>query len=253
MTARFDGKVAFVTGAGSGIGRRSALAFAAEGATVVVADHNAETAAQTVKLIEEKGGKASAVDVDVTDSESVKNGVATAVQRHGSLDIAHNNAGIFPMPGAFGDTDEKTWHSVIAINLTGVALCMKYEIEHMRENGGGAIVNAGSNIGDHARFGGVAPYVASKAGVSNMSRSAARDHIEDGIRINVVSPGASETKMTFLPGESEEDRAARLTGGIPAGRLADPGEIVSAVLWLASDEASFVVGHDMVVDGGASA
>ncbi|MGJ7907321.1 SDR family NAD(P)-dependent oxidoreductase [Actinopolyspora sp. H202] len=253
MTSRFEGKVVFITGAGSGLGRKSALSFAAEGATVVAAGRDGEKIERTVDMIEGNGGKASAVEVDVTDSASVSDGVETTVLRYGSLDIAHNNAGVFPVPGAFADTAESTWHAAIAVNLTGVALCMKHEINHMREHGGGAIVNVGSNIGDHARFGGVGPYVASKAGVSNMSRSAARDHIREGVRINVVSPGASDTDMTFLPGESEADRSARLTGGIPAGRLADPDEIVSAVLWLASDEASFVVGHDLVVDGGASA
>ncbi|GAB3558480.1 NAD(P)-dependent dehydrogenase (short-subunit alcohol dehydrogenase family) [Actinopolyspora lacussalsi] len=253
MNSRFEGKVVFITGAGSGLGRRSALSFAAEGATVVAAGRDDEKTARTVEMIEENGGEASAVNVDVTDSASVSDGLETVVRRYGSLDIAHNNAGVFPEPGAFADTAESTWHSAIAVNLTGVALCMKHEINHMREHGGGAIVNVGSNIGDHARFGGVGPYVASKAGVSNMSRSAARDHIRDGIRINVVSPGASDTDMTFLPGETAEQRSVRLTGGIPAGRLADPDEIVAAVLWLASDEASFVVGHDLVVDGGASA
>lgn len=253
MSVRFEGKVAFVTGGGSGIGRTSARAFAAEGAMVVVADLNVDAAAETVESIERDGGKASSVRVDVTDAESVRSAIATTVARHGGLHIAHNNAGIFPMPGSFADTEDSVLQAVTAINLTGVAVSMKYEIQHMRAHGGGVIVNAGSNIGDHARLPGVAPYVASKAGVSNLTRAAAKDHVQDGIRINAVSPGASKTSMTFLPGETEQDRADRLTGSIPLGRLAETEEIVAAVLWLASDEASFVVGHDLVVDGGASA
>ncbi|MFH8375858.1 SDR family NAD(P)-dependent oxidoreductase [Streptomyces cyaneofuscatus] len=253
MSATFHGKVALVTGAGSGIGRRSARAFAERGATVVVADLNAENAAHTVKLIEQEGGTASAVTVDVTDTDSVRAAVDATVARHGGLHIAHNNAGIFAALGPAGDIDEKQWHTQLAVNLTGVMLSMKYEIQHMRENGGGVIVNAASNIGYHLRYPGTGAYAASKAAVSTLTRAAALDHIKDGIRINAVSPGASNTPMTFMPGESEADRAARLNGTIPLGRIAETDEIVASVLWLASDDSSFVVGHDLVTDGGASA
>ncbi|WP_445529891.1 SDR family NAD(P)-dependent oxidoreductase [Streptomyces cyslabdanicus] len=253
MSAPFHGKVALVTGAGSGIGRTSARAFAARGATVVVADLDAGNAAQTVKLIERGGGRASAVTVDVTDSASVQSMVDTAVSRHGGLHIAHNNAGVFTGLGPLADLDEGQWHAQLAVNLTGVMLAMKYEIRHMRDNGGGVIVNAASNIGDHVRYPGTGAYAASKAAVSTLTRAAALDHIKDGIRINAVSPGASNTSMTFMPGESEAERAARLNGTIPLGRLAETDEIVASVLWLASEESSFVVGHDLVTDGGASA
>ncbi|MEU6663105.1 SDR family oxidoreductase [Streptomyces sp. NPDC046821] len=253
MSASFHGKVALVTGAGSGIGRTSARAFAARGATVVAVGRNAENVTQTIKLIEQDGGTASAVIADVTDSASVQEMVDTAVSRHGGLHIAHNNAGVFTAAGPLGDLDEEQWHAQLAVNLTGVMLTMKYEIRHMRAHGGGVIVNTASNIGDHVRYPGTGAYAATKAAVSTLTRTAALDHIKDGIRINAVSPGAANTSMTFMPGETEADRAARLNGTIPLGRLAETDEIVASVLWLASEESSFVVGHDLVADGGASA
>ncbi|MEU8549207.1 SDR family NAD(P)-dependent oxidoreductase [Streptomyces roseoverticillatus] len=253
MTAQFEGKVALVTGAGSGIGRASALAFARQGATVVAVDVALEPATETVRLIEEEGGKASAVAADVTSAQDVEAMVATVVARHGGLHIAHNNAGLFAPPAPLADTDLATWHRLVGVNLTGVMLCMKYEVAHMREHGGGVIVNASSNIGFHGRRPGMAAYVASKAGVSALTRVAALDHIKDGVRINAVSPGASNTSMSFRPGESEADRNARVAGTVPIGRVAETEEIVAAVQWLASDAASFVVGHDLVADGGMTA
>ncbi|GAA2014639.1 glucose 1-dehydrogenase [Catenulispora yoronensis] len=249
----FHGKVAVVTGAGTGIGRTSARAFAARGATVVVADVDAGSAAETVELIEKDGGTASAVTVDVTDSASVAAMVDTAVARHGGLHIAHNNAGILAALGPLGDVDEGQWHAQLAVNVTGVMLAMKYEIRHMREHGGGVIVNAASNIGGHIRYPGMGAYAATKAAVSALTRVAALDHIKDGIRINAVSPGAANTRMSLMPGETEADRAARFSDVIPLGRIAETHEIVGSVLWLASDASSFVVGHDLVTDGGASA
>ncbi|GLY43927.1 short-chain dehydrogenase [Amycolatopsis sp. NBRC 101858] len=250
MGARFAGKVVLVTGGGSGIGLATAQAFAAEGATVAVAGRDEQRLASAVKEI---GGAASAVTVDVTDSADVARMVATVVERHGGLDVAVNNAGILGSPAPAADLDEDAFGAVIGTNLTGTWLCLKHEVAHMRAHGGGAIVTIASNIGAHGRLPNMAAYAASKAAVSALTRTAARDHIADGVRINAVSPGATATDMSLRPGETDADRAARLKGAIPLGRVGATAEVAAAVLWLASDEAAFTVGHDLVVDGGATA
>jgi NAD(P)-dependent dehydrogenase (short-subunit alcohol dehydrogenase family) len=250
MGARFTGKVVLVTGGGSGIGRATARAFAAEGATVVVAGRDERRLASAV---EELGGEASAVTVDVTDSADVARLVETVVARHGGLDVAFNNAGVLGSPAPVADLAEDDFAAVIGTNLTGTWLCLKHEVAHMRAHGGGAIVNMASNIGAHGRLPNMAAYAASKAAVSALTRTAARDHIADGVRINAVSPGATATDMSLRPGETDADRAARLKDAIPLGRVGATAEVAAAVLWLASDEAAFTVGHDLVVDGGATA
>lgn len=252
-SSRFDAKVALVTGGGTGLGRASARAFARQGATVAVAGRSADDLAQTVKLIEEEGGRASYVTADVTDEDDAARMVATTVQRHGGLHIAHNNAGTFGQAAPLADLDTDTWRRVLDVNVTGMFLSMKHEIAHMRENGGGAIVNTASNIGAHLRIPGLASYASSKAAVSTLTRAAALDHIGDGVRINAVSPGASDAPMSFLPGETREQRAARLAPGIPLGRVGSLEEVAATVLWLASEDAGFAVGHDLVIDGGATA
>ncbi|MFJ3823378.1 SDR family NAD(P)-dependent oxidoreductase [Streptomyces nodosus] len=253
MTARFKDKVVVVTGAGSGIGRAGARAFAREGATVVAAGARLESIEETVRLVdEEDGGTAEAVVADVTRPEDMERLVRTTVERHGGLHIAHNNAGVFGKPTPVGDLDLAVWHSVLDVNLNGVLHSMQQEIAHMRANGGGVIVNTASNIGYHGRRPGMAAYAASKAAVSTLTRVAALDHIKDNVRINAVSPGATDTGMSLRPGETDADRAARLATTVPIARVATTDEIVAAVLWLASDESSFVVGHDLVVDGGVT-
>ncbi|MFI6288334.1 SDR family NAD(P)-dependent oxidoreductase [Streptomyces sp. NPDC051018] len=252
-THRFHGKVVLVTGGGTGIGRATARAFAREGAAVVVAGRGADALAGTVELIEKEGGLASPVTADVTVEEDVVRLVETVAERRGGLDVAHNNAGILGRPGPLADLDTDTWREVLDVNVTGVFLSMKYEIRQMRARGGGAIVNTSSNIGTHLRKPMLAAYAASKAGVSALTRAAARDHIGDGVRINAVSPGASDAPMSLLPGESPGERGERLAPSIPLGRVGTLDEIAAAVLWLASEEAGFAVGHDLVVDGGASA
>ncbi|MCD9143882.1 SDR family NAD(P)-dependent oxidoreductase [Streptomyces albireticuli] len=253
MTARFTGKVALVTGGGSNIGRQTALTFARGGATVVVAGPVLEDLNGTVKLIEEEGGTASAVVTDVTRSADVARMVETTVERHGGLHIAFNNAGIVGRPGPSSELDDDVWAAVFAVNTTGVWLSMKHEVEYMRAHGGGVIVNSASNIGFHGRKPGMGAYAASKGAVSILTRTAAREYIAEGVRINAVSPGGTNTPMSFRPGETVEDRDARVRAAVPIGRVGETREIADAVCWLASDEASFVVGHDLVVDGGATA
>jgi NAD(P)-dependent dehydrogenase (short-subunit alcohol dehydrogenase family) len=253
MGARFAGKIVLVTGGSSGIGRATARAFATEGATVVVAGRDEQRLASAVKEIEAGGGSASAVVADVTASADVARMVETVVARHGGLDVAFNNAGILGSPAPVADLGEDTFAAVLATNVTGTWLCMKHEIAHMRAHGGGAIVNMASNIGAHGRRPGLAAYAASKAAVSALTRTAARDHVRDGVRINAVSPGATDTEMSRLPGETDAERGARLGDAIPLGRVGATAEVAAAVLWLASAEAAFTVGHDLVVDGGATA
>ncbi|MEV5536282.1 glucose 1-dehydrogenase [Saccharopolyspora shandongensis] len=252
MTSRFTGKVALVTGGGSGIGRATALAFAREGATVVVAGRNPEPLTETVELIEASGGQGSAVTADVSNSDDVARLVATTVERHGGLHVAFNNAGVLAA-GPVADIDEQDWDRQLAINVTGVWLSMKHEIAHMREHGGGVIVNTASNLGAHRRVPGTGAYAATKAAVSALTRTAALEYIGEGIRINAISPGPIETTMSLLPGETEAGRAERAKTTQPIGRVGTLAEAAAAVLWLAAPESGFTVGHDLVIDGGASA
>jgi NAD(P)-dependent dehydrogenase (short-subunit alcohol dehydrogenase family) len=250
---RFAGKVALVTGAGSGIGREIARGFAREGAAVVLAGRRPDALRETAALIEAEGGNALAVETDVSVPDDVARLVRTTAERFDRLDVAVNNAGILGAPGPLADLDEKDWATVIATNLTGLWLCMKHEIAWMREHGGGVIINIASNVGAHVRVPGLGAYAASKAGVSALTRAAAREYIGAGIRINAVSPGLVDTTMSLLPGETESERAARVGPLIPLGRVATTTEIADAVLWLASPASSFVVGHDLVIDGGVTA
>ncbi|MFF8592422.1 SDR family NAD(P)-dependent oxidoreductase [Streptomyces sp. NPDC015220] len=253
MSARFTGKVVLVTGAGGVLGRAAALSFAREGATVVAAGRDESRLHETVGLIGAEGGTASAVTVDVTSSESVRTMVDTTVARHGGLHVAFNNAGVLDGGTPVGEHDEEVWNRVLAVNLTGVFLALKHETAHMAANGGGVIVNTGSNLGAHWRLAGMSAYSTSKAGVSFLTRSAALEYIERGVRINAISPGPIDTPMSYRSGETREQRDARVASAVPLGRVADPQEVANAVLWLASDESSYVVGHDHVIDGGATA
>lgn len=253
MRERFAERVVLVTGGAGAIGRVTARAFAEEGATVVLSGRDEKALVQAVEEIQAGGGRADHVVADLTVPGDAAAMVAAVTGRHGGLHVAVNNAGTLGPVGPVADLDDDAWRTVIDVNLTGVFLSMKHEIAHMRAHGGGTIVNIASNIGVHGRRPGMAAYAASKAGVSILTRSAAIDHIADGVRVNAVSPGASDTPMSLRPGETRAERDARLKSAIPAGRPSDPSEVADAVLWLASDESAYLVGHDMVVDGGTTA
>jgi NAD(P)-dependent dehydrogenase (short-subunit alcohol dehydrogenase family) len=245
----FGGKVAFVTGAGSGIGRAASLAFAREGANVIVADRSEEGNQETVRMIEELGGRAFSVKCDVTRNEDVKVALDKGVEAFGRLDFAFNNAGSEQAITATADLTEQEWNRIIDINLRGVFLCMKYEIPLMLRISGGVIVNTSSGAGVKG-FKGQAAYAAAKHGVIGLTRSAALDYAAQNIRINAVCPGIIETSMMQRFTEGTAEGRERVIAQEPVGRMGKPEEIAAAVLWLCSDPAAFMIGHAMVIDGG---
>lgn len=242
-------KVALVTGGGSGIGRASALTFAREGAKVVVSDVVVEAGEETVQLIKNADGEAVFIKADVAQASDVEALIAKAVETYGRLDCAHNNAGIEGNSAKVADYDEADWDRVIAINLTGVWLCMKYEIPQMLQQGSGAIVNT-SSVAGLLGFRTGSAYVASKHGVLGLTKTAALEYAKSGIRVNAVCPGAIDTPMMGRITDHRPHRAAKMAAGEPVGRMGTPQEIAEAVVWLCSDAASFVTGHPMTVDGG---
>jgi NAD(P)-dependent dehydrogenase (short-subunit alcohol dehydrogenase family) len=246
----FTGKVAFVTGAASGIGREAALAFAREGAKVVVADISEQGNQETVHLIEDQGGQAIAVKCDVTRSEDVKAALDETIEAFGRLDFAFNNAGIEPRnPAPTAEYEEEEWNRIIDINLRGVFLCMKHEIPLILQQGGGAIVNTSSGAGIIGIKGSPA-YTAAKHGVIGLTKAAALDYAAQNIHINAVCPGYIDTPMMGrFTGGTDEGRS-QVIAEEPIGRMGKPEEIAAAVVWLCSDAAAFMVGHAMVIDGG---
>jgi NAD(P)-dependent dehydrogenase (short-subunit alcohol dehydrogenase family) len=249
MPGTLSGKVALITGGASGIGRATALTFAREGAKLVIADMNEDGGQQTVHMITENGGEATFVQVDVTSASAVEALISKTVETYGRLDCAHNNAGISSGVRALtADYPEERWQQVIAVNLTGVWLCMKYEIPQMLSQGGGTIVNTASIAGLIGGAGGAA-YTASKHGVVGLTKTAALEYAQQGIRVNCVCPGYIQTPMT-ASNLSDPERQAQIIAREPLGRVGTPEEVAEAVVWLCSDAASFVTGHTMTVDGG---
>ena len=249
MNYEMDGKVAIVTGASGGIGRATAMAFAESGASVVVSDVQEDKGEETVKLITDQGGKAVFKRCNVADEADVKAMINRAVTEYGRLDYACNNAGINDIRKDEYDLD--VWQQSLGVNLTGVMLCMKAEAEAMLANGGGAIVNTSSInglVGNPMQ----AAYTAGKHGVVGLTRHAALRWAEDGIRVNCVCPGVIETPMTDVISQNPEIKKT-MESMTPMKRLGRPEEIASAIVWLCSDQASFVTGHPMVIDGGATA
>jgi NAD(P)-dependent dehydrogenase (short-subunit alcohol dehydrogenase family) len=248
--ADFDGKVVLVTGGASGLGQAAVGLLAAAGARIVVADLDPDRGAQVVEEAQAAGAEATFCRTDVTQEADVAAAVATAVDRWGRLDGALNNAGTTGPSNMTADYSLEDWNRVLALNLTGVFLGLKYEIPPMVAQGGGAIVNTASGAG-LVGFAGLPAYVASKHGVVGITKAAALEYVRAGVRVNAVCPGSTRTPMLegFMGGDPKIERMMEQSA--PIGRLARPVEIAQAMVWLLSDAASFVVGHAFAVDGGA--
>ncbi len=251
MGDRFAGKSVLITGGGSGIGRATVLAFAGEGADLVVGDVNASDGEAVAALARAKGARAEFVRVDVSNAADCEALVARAVGLYGRLDVAFNNAGINIRVAPIAEIEEPEWQRMLAINITGVYLGMKYQIPAMKRSGGGAIINT-SSVGGLIGTAGVATYCATKHAVIGLTKSAALEYIKDGIRINALCPGGTRTAMMeeWLKAPGVAEHVASQT---PIGRIAAPEEMAGIVLFLASSDASFMVGHALTADGGLTA
>lgn len=246
--ANMADRVALVTGASSGIGRATALAFVREGAKVVVSDVNVAGGEETVRLINEQGGEAIFVRCNVSKSSEVKALIDQTIATYGRLDYACNNAGIGGALAPTADYTEENWNQVIAVNLTGVWLCMKYEIPQMVKQGGGAIVNMASILGQ-VGFAGAPAYVSAKHGMIGLTKTAALEYATQGVRVTAVCPAFIHTPMVD-DGISDPQAQAAIAGLHAMKRMGTPEEVAELVIWLCSDKASFVTGSAYLVDGG---
>jgi NAD(P)-dependent dehydrogenase (short-subunit alcohol dehydrogenase family) len=245
-----EGKVVLITGAGSGMGRAGSLLFAREGAAhVYVADVNVTGGQETVELVQEAGGAASFIHVDVTDEDAVRDMVAHVTREHERLDCAWNNAGITDVARRFTDFDKASFERMLDVNLTSVFLCLKYEILQMEKQGGGSIVNTSSASGIVATPG-LPHYTAAKHGVLGLTKSAALEYNNKNIRVNAVCPGMVDTPLTQSFFDSSPKLAAAVQRLMPGGKLGQPKQVAEAVVWLCSDHASWVSGLGMIIDGG---
>ena len=249
MTGIMDGKVVIITGAASGIGRATSQIFAREGARVIIADLNEKGGEETLSMINKQGQQGMFVRADMTVETDVRALIDRAITAHGRIDAAYNNAGVEGKQIFTADMTAGEFDQVIAANLRGVYLCMKYQITAMLKTGGGAIVNTASVAG-LTGIPGMAAYCASKHGVIGLTKAAALEYAKAGIRVNCVCPGAIDTPMLSRVTQSDPGVLGQLIASEPIGRMGRPSEIGEAVVWLCSDHASFVTGHPMVVDGG---
>ena len=252
MNHPFAGKVALVTGAGSGIGLATAKAFGEAGASVVLADRREDAVRAAAEGLSASGGKALAVRCDVTDDTQVASMIDRTVSAFGRLDAAFNNAGVIQRRVDTAEISGDEWDRVMAINLRGVWSCMKHELPQMLRNGGGAIVNC-SSIGGVIGVPGLAAYHAAKHGVIGLTKTAALEYATRKIRINAVCPGTINTPMAESLTGGDPKILAEFLKDEPIGRIAEPEEVAAAVLWLCSPGASYVVGHALLVDGGYTA
>lgn len=250
---RFEDKIVFITGGNSGIGAAAARAFAAEGARVAIAARREEEGHQVVEQIVSAGGQATFFATDVADAAQVQSTLSRVIETYGALHVAFNNAGGGRHFGLLADQSVEGWRDEIDVNLSGIFYAMKYELPALLASGGGTIINNASQLGLVGIAGGVAPYVAAKHGVVGLTRAAALEYAEQGVRVNVIAPAGVDTPLFRGTMGATDEGAEQIRGMHPIKRIAQPEEVAGLVLYLASDEATFFTGATIAMDGGWTA